>query len=101
MAVKGLQVAVLLFRSESDKKDLVAEKGPLVAVKGPLVAVKGPEVAMLFARSGSEGLQGCGNTVSAVALVVPLPRKVSPPSPVPLRFVFVFVSISKRLSHLC
>ena len=46
----------------------MAEKGPLVAVKGPLVAVKGPEVAMLFARSGSEGLQGCGNTVSAVAL---------------------------------
>ena len=37
-------------------------------MKGPLVAVKGPEVAMLFARSGSEGLQGCGNTVSAVAL---------------------------------
>ena len=65
MAVKGLQVAVLLARSGSecgsDKKDLVAEKGPLVAVKGP-------DVAVLFARSGSEGLQGCGNTVSAVAL---------------------------------
>jgi hypothetical protein len=33
-----------------------------------MVAVKGPEVAVLFARRGSEGLQGSGNTVSAVAL---------------------------------
>ena len=37
-------------------------------IKKDLVAEKGPEVAMLIARSGSEGLQGCGNTVSAVAL---------------------------------
>jgi hypothetical protein len=31
-----------------------------VAVKKKLVAVKGPQVAMVFARSGSEGLQGSG-----------------------------------------
>ena len=56
MAVKGLQVAVLLFRSESDKKKIWWQRKVL---KWPL--------AMLIARSGSEGLQGCGNTVSAVA----------------------------------
>jgi hypothetical protein len=39
-----------------------------VAVIKKLVAVKGPEVAVFLATRGSEGLQGYGNTVSAVAL---------------------------------
>ncbi len=39
----------------------------VAVIKKKLVAVKGTEVAVLFARRGSEGLQGSGNTVSAVA----------------------------------
>jgi hypothetical protein len=32
-----------------------------VAMKKKVVAVKGPQVSMVFARSGSECLQGSGN----------------------------------------
>ncbi len=34
--------------------------------KKNLVAVKGPQVAVVFARSGSEGLQGSGNTAQCM-----------------------------------
>jgi hypothetical protein len=37
----------------------------VTVIKNNLVAVKGPEVAVVFARSGSEGLQGSGNTALA------------------------------------
>jgi hypothetical protein len=39
-------------------------------IKKNFVPVKGPQVAVVFARSGSEGLQGSGNT-DRKALVLP------------------------------
>jgi hypothetical protein len=47
---------------ENLKKVTRNEAMNVAVIKKNLVAVKGPQVAVVFARSGIEGLQGSGNT---------------------------------------
>ncbi len=48
-----------------------------VAVIKNLVVVKCPQVAVVFARSGSEGLQGSGNTGHDMQRSIPLILEIS------------------------